>query len=79
MCKHVRVQVREPPWLWGGSHEVQNRGNQWPHKTDLGSTKGLKNPPPPQKNQKQKQKNQKNLTCLIYPVETFNVICVEVV
>ena len=23
----------------GGAHEVQNRGNQWPHKMDLGPTK----------------------------------------
>ena len=36
--KQVSVQVREPPWLWNpwaGSHEVQNRGNQWPHKWTL--------------------------------------------
>ena len=26
---------------WGRSHEVQNRGNQWPHKIDLGPTKNL--------------------------------------
>ena len=41
-CKQVRVQVREPPWLynpWGGSHKVQNRGNQWLHKMDLDRTK----------------------------------------
>ena len=41
-CKQVSVQVREAPWFWkpwGGSHEAQNRGNQWPHKMDLGPTK----------------------------------------
>ena len=41
-CKQVRMRAREPPWLWnpwGGSHEVQNRGNQWLHKMDLGATK----------------------------------------
>ena len=44
-CKQVSVQAREPPWHWnpwGGSHEVQNRGNQQPHKMDLGPTKKLK-------------------------------------
>ena len=41
-CKQVRVQVREPPWLWnpyGGLNKVQNRSNQWPHKMNLGPTK----------------------------------------
>ena len=41
-CNQVSVQARESPWLWnpwGGSHEVQNRGNQWHHKMDLGPTK----------------------------------------
>ena len=41
-CKQVRVQVREPLWLWnpcGGPHKVQNRSNQWPHKMNLGPTK----------------------------------------
>ena len=39
-------QMREPLSLWnpwGGSHEVQNRDNQWPHKMDLGLTKVIKN------------------------------------
>ena len=43
--KQESVQVGEPPWfqnLWRGQHEVQNRGNQWPHKIDLGPTKYLK-------------------------------------
>ena len=33
---------RTTHWLWnpwGWSHEVQNRGSQWPHKMDLGPTK----------------------------------------
>ena len=45
MCKQVSVQVREPLWLWnpwGDSHEVQNGGNQWPHKMDLDPTKIIK-------------------------------------
>ena len=36
--KQVWVLAREPP-SWGGSHKVQNRGNQWPHKMDLGPAK----------------------------------------
>ena len=39
VCKQVRVQVREPPWPWGGSYKVQNRSNQWPHKMNLDLTK----------------------------------------
>ena len=37
---------------WGGSHEVQNRGNQWPTKWTLVQQKFKKN------KQKQKQKQQ---------------------
>ena len=42
-CAGERTMVHpgfETPW--GGSHEVQNRGNQWAHKMDLGPTKILK-------------------------------------
>ena len=42
--EQVSVQARESPWLWnpwGGSHEVQNRSNQWPKKMDLGATKNF--------------------------------------
>ena len=45
MYKQVSMQARETPWLWnpwGGSHKVQNRGNQWPHKMELGPTKNKK-------------------------------------
>ena len=40
--KQESVEAREPSWLWnpwGGSHNIQNRGNQWPHKMELGPTK----------------------------------------
>ena len=54
--KQISVQAREPPWLWNpwvGSHKVQNGGNQWPHKMDLGPTKIKK----------------KNHDCALYLVE----------
>ena len=35
MHDQVSVQAKEPQ---GGSHEIQNRGSQWPHKVDLGPT-----------------------------------------
>ena len=43
--KQVGIQARESPWLWnpwGGWHIVQNWGNHWPHKMDLGPTKNFK-------------------------------------
>ena len=42
MHMQASMQAREPSWLWnpwGGSHEVQNRGNHWRHKMDHGPTK----------------------------------------
>ena len=37
VCRRGSMQARDPPWLWNPgemSPEVQNRGNQWPHKKD---------------------------------------------